>query len=171
MEDMENVLKNEGRSKGGRPSLYSDALAEKIVELIAEGFSERQIASMEGMPCTMTMRRWKDAHPDFLARSAQARKESADLFNDRRMEKAKRLYEEAMSRLESGEGFPRGVVEAVKASMQEDAREAAIRDDSRYGDRKRVALETPPQSGGGLKDFYDGVLRDLRSTEEPESGS
>ena len=35
---MEDVLKNEGRSKGGRPSLYSDALAEKIVELTAPNY-------------------------------------------------------------------------------------------------------------------------------------
>lgn len=61
------------RSKSGRPSLYSDALAEKIVELIAEGFSERQIEAMEGMPSRRTMLRWKDEHPEFCRLSARAR--------------------------------------------------------------------------------------------------
>lgn len=73
MEDMEDVLKNEGRSKGGRPSLYSDALAEKIVELIEEGYSERQIEAMDGMPSRRTMLRWKVEHPEFCRLSARAR--------------------------------------------------------------------------------------------------
>lgn len=73
MEDMEDVLKNEGRSKGGRTSLYSDALAEKIVELIEEGYSERQIEAMDGMPSRRTMLRWKVEHPEFCRLSARAR--------------------------------------------------------------------------------------------------
>ena len=44
---------------------------------------------------------------------------------------------------------PKGVVEAIKVSIQEDAREAGLRDDSRYGDRKRVALTGA--DGGAVK--------------------
>ncbi len=62
---MEDVLKNEGRSKGGRTSLYSDALAEKIVGLIAEGYSERQIETMDGMPTRRTMHRWRIERMEF----------------------------------------------------------------------------------------------------------
>lgn len=123
-----------------RPTAYTAALADRIVELIASGKSERQIAKMEGMPCRRTIMNWKTAHPEFLRATIEARAASAEIFNDRRMEKAQRLYEEAMARMKSGEGFPRGVVEAVRASMQEDAREAAMRDDSRFGDRRRLAL-------------------------------
>ena len=60
-------------AKGGRPSLYSDAVAEKIVELIAEGFSGRQNEAMDGMPSHLTMLRRMDEHPEFCKRSARAR--------------------------------------------------------------------------------------------------
>ena len=59
-------------SKNGRPSLYSDVLAEKIVELIEEGYSERQIEAMDGMPSRRTMLRWKVEHPEFCRLSARA---------------------------------------------------------------------------------------------------
>lgn len=58
--------------KRGRPSLYSTELAGRIVELIAEGHSERQIAKMDGMPSVRTILSWKDQHPDFLRQSARA---------------------------------------------------------------------------------------------------
>ena len=60
-------------SNTGRPSLYSDELAEKIVELIADGYSERQIEAMEGMPSRRTMLRWKEERPEFCRLSARAR--------------------------------------------------------------------------------------------------
>ena len=152
-------------TKKGRPTLYTTELAEKICALIAQGYSERKIAEMPGMPHVSTINRWKGDHPDFCEQSARARKDSADLFNDRRLEKAQGLYEEALRRLATGEAFPKGVVDAIRASIQEDAREAAIRDDSRYGDRKTVAVETA-QVGKGLKDFYDSLLKDLKDAEQ-----
>lgn len=134
---------------GGRPSAYSEALANKICGMIEEGYSEREIGRMRGMPCPFTLRRWKDEHPEFCARSAQARATSAELFDDRRRQKAEELTTIARKALETGEDIPRGVVEALKASMQEDARSAAMRDDSRFGDRKRVALTGA--NGGALE--------------------
>ena len=161
----ETKSKNAPPKKRGAPSLYTPQLAEKICALIEEGYSERKIATMPGMPHVTTITRWKTEHPDFCVQSARAREVSAELFNDRRMEKAQALYEDALRRAEAGIDFPKGVVEAIKASMQEDAREAAIRDDSRYGDRKTVAVETA-QVGKGLKDFYDSLLKDLKDAEQ-----
>ena len=63
--------------KIGRPSKYSDALAQKICDLIEEGYSMRQIAAMPGMPSTTTMVKWKEEHPSFLERSVRAREASA----------------------------------------------------------------------------------------------
>lgn len=135
--------------KVGRRSLYSDELAQKICDLIAEGKSEREICAMPGMPDIKTIWAWKNRYPEFLQQSVRARAQSAEIYNARRMEKAEALYREAQARMASGENFPKGVVEAIKACMQEDAREAAIRDDSRYGDRKKVALTG--SDGGPLK--------------------
>lgn len=128
------------KKKMGRPTRYSHELAEKICDLIRSGKSERQICAMKGMPDTKTLWAWKEKYPDFLHQSARARADSADFYNDRRMKKAEELYEIAQQHLKAGESIPKGVVEAIKVSIQEDARESGLRDDSRYGDRKRVAL-------------------------------
>lgn len=64
------------RKKVGRPSKYTKALADKICFLIEEGYSERKICAIEGMPDVTTLSRWKDAHPEFCQRSARAREAS-----------------------------------------------------------------------------------------------
>jgi hypothetical protein len=124
--------------KRGRPTKYTPELAERICALIEAGKSEAQICAMPDMPVEMTLRNWKDANPEFLALSARARALAADRFNTLREQKAERLVELAEDAVSSGDPIPRGVVEAYKAVMQEYARSAAIRDDSRYGDRKHV---------------------------------
>ena len=118
------------------------------------------------MPSATTIQNWKDAHPEFLALSARARERSAELFIERRMEKANRLYDEAQRRLATGEAFPKGVVEAIKVSMQEDAREAAIRDDSRYGNRKSVKLEANVAVSDGMSGVYEAMRAALLEDED-----
>ena len=137
------------RAKMGRPSIYSPELAAKICELIRSGKSERQICAMKGMPAIQTLWVWKQKHPDFLEQSARARADSAEFYNDQRQKKADELYKIAKKHLKIGLDIPKGVVEAIKVSIQEDAREAGLRDDSRYGDRKRVALTGA--DGGAVK--------------------
>lgn len=130
------------KKKVGRPSLYTEALADKIISLIEEGHSERQIGQMPGMPTARTIIRWKDENAEFCRRSARAREASAELFDDKRREAAEWLLQMAEERNTSGKSFPKGVVDAVRAVMQEHARSAALRDDSRFGDRKKVDVTT-----------------------------
>lgn len=156
-------------SNTGRPSLYSDALAEKIVELIADGYSERQIEAMEGMPSRRTMLRWKAERPEFCRLSARAREASADLFNDRRIEAVRRLTQIADAACAKNEDIPDGAVKGFKLFIQECAREAALRDDSRFGNRRRVALEASQSVGIGLQAFYSQLKDELRAQEEREA--
>lgn len=159
-----STQKSVAPKKTGRPSKYSEELAQKICDLIEQGYSERQISKMEGMPSTMTMRRWKEENPDFCVRSARAREISADLYDDKRREAAEWLMREAEQRSKTGESFPKGVVEAVRAAMQEHARSAAMRDDSRFGDRKTVKLDATPE-GAGMVDVY-AKMRDAMREEK-----
>lgn len=153
------------KKKTGRPSLYTEALADKIVGLIEEGYSERQIGKMAGMPDASTISRWKDERPDFCKRSARAREISAEKFDDRRRECADWLVKQAEERASSGEPFPKGVVEAMKAAMQEHARSAALRDDSRFGDRKTVKLDATPE-GAGMADVYAKMLQAVKGDDD-----
>lgn len=157
-------------TKVGRPSRYSDALAQKICELIEQGYSERKIAEMEGMPHVSTINRWKSDNPEFCEQSARARAISAELFREEALQVARdtaALADRVAECLNGGEGemavIPKGFVDAKKLLVQELNREAAIRDDSRYGDRKTVAVEAA--TGQGLKDFYDSILKDLKEAD------
>ena len=145
------------KKKVGRPSLRTPELEDKIIGLIEEGYSERQIAKMDGMPTAMTIRRWKDEDKDFCARSVRAREISAEKFDDRRRECADWLVQEAEMRASTGEPFPKGVVEAMKAAMQEHARSAALRDDSRFGDRKTVKVDAT-EDAKGMAEVYARML-------------
>lgn len=149
----------------GAPSSYTDTLAEKICGLIEDGYSERQIARMPGMPSAMTMRRWKDDHPDFCALSARARQVSADRFNDQREETAEWLLDQVEQAAASGQPIPKGVVDGARAVMQELARSAALRDDSRFGDRKTVAIDAKVD-GAGLADVYAKIAEAVKGEQE-----
>ena len=66
------------KAVGGRPTLYSEALAEKICTLLADKFSMRQICIRDDMPDRATVQRWMADKPDFAAKCACAREEQAD---------------------------------------------------------------------------------------------
>lgn len=150
------------KRKRGAPSLYTKELAAKIVDLISQGYSEREISKMEGMPTPATIRAWKDAHPDFLTRSAQAREQSADLYDDKRRQTAEWLRELMEKHAKSGKPIPKGVVEAARAVMQEDARSAANRNDALFGDRKTVAIDAAKDMGEGLAAVYEKIRQGLK---------
>jgi len=62
----------------GRPSDYSDEIAEIICNRIAEGESLVKICKDESMPGRSTALRWLSIHPKFRDRYALAREAQAD---------------------------------------------------------------------------------------------
>lgn len=176
-----STQKSVAPKKTGRPSKYSEELAQKICDLIEQGYSERQIEKMDGMPTRITIRKWKDDHPSFLSQSARAREISAEWYREQALDIAKSVndfadevershryaaekdtknpeydkngYLKKTPKLE----IPAGWVEAKKVAIQELNREAAIRDDSRFGDRKTVKLDATPE-GAGMADVYAKML-------------
>ena len=72
---MNDVVKN----KGGRPSIYSDEVAEQICDRLAEGESLRNICRTEGMPKMTTVLEWVDEDREsFRGRYARAREAKAE---------------------------------------------------------------------------------------------
>ena len=160
----------------GRPTIFTLDLAEKIYDLIRDGLSERKICKMPGMPDAATLRRWKDANPDFCAQSARAREESAALYREKALGIAQETANTAVRALrgeiidalgETVKDLPRGYVEAQKLLVQELNREAALRDDSRFGDRKRVDVTGTVEIGQGMDAFYRTVIEEL-ANDKPE---
>ena len=75
----------DGKKKVGRPSVYSEALVERICMLIAEGQSLRAICQEDGVPELMTINRWlgDGKHEDFVSKYARAREMQADAMDDK----------------------------------------------------------------------------------------
>lgn len=66
----------------GRPSDYSDKLADIICNRLMDGESLRKICSGKGMPDRGTVVRWMLAHADFAAKCARAREAQSDYMDD-----------------------------------------------------------------------------------------
>lgn len=70
--------------KIGRPSSYSDEIADKICSLIAEDTRNtiRVICALDGMPSMTTLFRWIGEHEYFKKQYARAKEAQADLIVD-----------------------------------------------------------------------------------------
>lgn len=66
-------------NRGGRPSIYSEAIAEEICERLADGESLRNICRSDGMPKMTTVLEWVDNDREsFRGRYARARDAQAE---------------------------------------------------------------------------------------------
>lgn len=66
----------------GRPSDYNDALADSILERLADGESLRTICTGETMPHRTTVFRWLAEHDGFATKYAHAREAQAEAHHD-----------------------------------------------------------------------------------------
>lgn len=64
--------------KTGRPSDYTEELAEAICLRLAEGESLRSVCRDDGMPCKQTVLRWLSQRPEFRAQYVRAKVEGAE---------------------------------------------------------------------------------------------
>lgn len=65
-------------NKGGRPSDYTDELAEIICLRLAEGESLRSVCSDDGMPSKQAVLRWLARNEEFRAQYVRAKEEGAE---------------------------------------------------------------------------------------------
>jgi hypothetical protein len=70
----------------GRPTLYSEALADQICARLAEGASLRSICKAKGMPACSTVFGWLRSDKAFLEQYARAREAQADALFDEILE-------------------------------------------------------------------------------------
>lgn len=118
------------KRKIGRPSKYSDEMAEKICEKIANGRSLRSICAEDGMPPIKTIYRWLEANEEFRHQYARARDKQADYF-----------AEEIIEIADSAEAESAAV---SKAKLQIDARKWAASKiaPKKYGDKQEIDVKS-----------------------------
>lgn len=61
------------KRKQGRPTTFTQEMADTICERIAEGFPLATMCREPGMPAWRTVYQWQEAHPEFYAAIARAR--------------------------------------------------------------------------------------------------
>lgn len=66
------------KNKGGRPSIYTQELADRICAELALGKSMRTVLKLDGMPVMDTVFRWLREKPEFSDQYVKAKAESAD---------------------------------------------------------------------------------------------
>jgi hypothetical protein len=79
--------------KQGRPSDFSEEIADEICELISEGKSLRKICQSDDMPSRVTVNSWlkkgdkgEEPFKSFLAQYVRSREEQADYYADEMIE-------------------------------------------------------------------------------------
>jgi hypothetical protein len=134
-------------AKKGRPSAYSDEIADKICAGIMAGYGLRKICSAEGFPAISTIFYWLlDKEHPFSEQYARAREVQAELLADELIELA-----DDDSRDVSGElQMPNGVA-VQRSRLKVDTRKwvASKLLPKRYGDK--VQQEVSGKDGGPLK--------------------
>lgn len=121
----------------GRPTLYSDELADDICERLVEGESLASICRSESMPRISTVYLWLRTKPDFLAAYTRARDDQGDTDADKIGDVQDRVL--------------RGEIDPAAARVAIDALKwtAARRQPKKYGDKIETTLQGP--NGGPVQ--------------------
>lgn len=122
----------------GRPSSYTQEMANTICELIADGQSLRSICQADDMPAKSTVFKWLTQNKDFADQYARARETQADAIFDEILS----ISDEKTVALEYGEGDEKAVVEVALDSV------AVQRNRLRVDARKWMAGKLRPKVYG-----------------------
>lgn len=144
------------KSKPGRPSIYSDDLADRICAALAEGRSARSVCAADDMPSMQTFWRWLRENPSFRERYAHAKSESADAMVEDMLDIAD---DGTNDFTEDDEGKVRFNAEHVQRSrLRVDVRKwvASKLKPKRYGDA--LDLNHGTQPGDPLAEIIKGCM-------------
>ena len=141
-----NIEEVHKQARVGAPSVYSEELAETILQCVAEGKSLRQIQAIPGMPAMTTIMRWltEPAKAEFREQYELAKAMMADILFEDIMEIADNSPGDIL-----GNGQPNS--SAVQRSrLQVDARKWIVSKllPKKYGDR--IAMEHGNPDGSSL---------------------
>jgi hypothetical protein len=85
---MSNIVK-----RSGRPSSYTDDIADEICERLSSGESLLSITGDDDMPAQSSVYRWLNQYPDFQEKYAKARVAQAHAIAERAAEMASGKFE------------------------------------------------------------------------------
>lgn len=142
----------------GRPSEYSQEMADVICGELIEGRSLRAICGREGFPSASTVCRWLARHGEFQRQYAFARKVQADLLADEILQIADDTREDYVTKEVRGKEVEAFNAENVSRSrLRVDARKwlAAKLAPTVYGDKG----ETAADEVDAVQALFDGIRK------------
>ncbi|HEY2857073.1 MAG TPA: hypothetical protein VGJ21_01490 [Terracidiphilus sp.] len=105
------------KSRGGRPSIYSSELAQRICdELASSSKSLRAICLQPGMPVRSTIYLWLDEYPEFHKMITRARDEQLEAIADEMLQIADDASNDLME-TEKGPVFNRAAIARAKVRI------------------------------------------------------
>ena len=134
---------------GGRPSSYTQAMADSICERLASGQSLREICRDEESPPKKTVLAWLKVNEEFRSQYTQARADQADRFVEEMIEISDDASNDWMERQEDkGQGYELNGEHLQRSRLRIDTRKwiAARMAPKKYGDR--VTTEVVGEGGG-----------------------
>lgn len=78
----------------GRPSSFTDEIAERVLDQLAEGKSLVEICRADDMPSARTVHQWVADNPNFSQNYTRAREVQAEFMDDKVMQVAERAGED-----------------------------------------------------------------------------
>mgnify|MGYP000518903851 CR=1 FL=1 len=85
----------------GRPTKYTDKLADRICAQLADGDSLHTVCHADDMPCKATIFNWMRTNEAFLDQYTRAKQESADALTDEMLDIADDASNDWMDRLDN----------------------------------------------------------------------
>lgn len=125
------------KGSGGRPSKYSQAIAEEMVQRLSEGEPLRQICRDAHMPEWRTVYDWMYRNEDLSAAIAHARELGQDAIAEDIMREISEDPERILS--EGGGRIDSGYVQLIKARAEIKLKLLAKWNPKKYGDRTVLA--------------------------------
>jgi len=143
--------------KPGRPSTFSQEVADEICERLSQGEPLRQICRDDRMPAWQTVYGWKAAHEDFAKRIAHAREAGFDAIAEECLE----IADETAFDTVIGENGDRANTEWISRSklrVETRLKLLAKWDPKRYGDK--ITQELTGAGGGAIQVQSAAALTD-----------
>ena len=145
----------------GRPSIYSQELADTICERLADGESLRSICRSDDMPGTTTVVRWLTDKETFRAQYAKARELQADALFDEMLDISDEASNDWMEKHDKENvGYSLNGEHIQRSRLRVDTRKwiAARLAPKKYGDKTTTEISGPD---GGAIEVQERSTRDV----------
>lgn len=129
-----------------RPSRFSDEIADKICEMLIEGYSLRKICLGDEMPHAATVCRWLASNEAFREQYAQAREAQADTLADEILDIADDGTNDWMADKEAEDGFRYNGDAVQRSRLRVDSRKwlASKLKPKKYSEKMDLTTEGGP---------------------------